>query len=407
MLWVKPGTQVNTTLIKTGEEYASTSLQPSNVPFQISYNGSTHSIQAKRLDRLHHAPTITANVAINDGQFHHVAYIKQGETLSLYIDGVEQGSTVDTAIDLKIDSNPLYIGKAGYSENYFGGRIDGVRVYRRAFSQEEIQELMLSDLVPLNLHFDDPPGTYQFQDMNGQPPASCPSSLVGCPTSGLPGRWNLSVEFDGVDDSLDAGVNPAVIGTSSFSLAAWVRTTAAKSQVIVNQRSAAVFNGQYILGLTTQGKVNWYTYGNSGAAGFSLQSVKIVNDGKWHHVMAVRDVSGSAFIYIDGLLDASLPNTDVTKIAPIVPTNVYIGADMRDHAQYFDGDIDELQVWRYAMSAAEVETLLGLDAAVSAPPGRDSRCDQLCGRYGGGLQRYLLRQRLPEGRRERTGGSGG
>ncbi len=360
VLWVKPGAQVDTTFIKTGEDALPFPLLTFNIPFQISYVGSTHSIQAKRQDRLLHTATISANVAINDGQFHHVAYVKQGGTLSLYIDGVEQGSTPDTAFGVTSDTYPLYIGRGGLYDRYFGGRIDGVRVYRRALSQVEIQQLQVSDLVPLNLHFEDPPGTYQFQDANGQPPASCPSSLADCPTSGVPGRWNLAAEFNGSFDYLDAGAAPSVIGTNPLSLAAWVRTTAATYQVIVNQRSVTVPYGEYMFGLRPQGKVYWSIYGDSATPGFNLISAKAVNDGKWHHVAAVRDVNGSAYIYIDGVLDASLLNTDVTKIVPLMENYVYIGADIQSHTQYFDGLIDELQIWRSPLSATQIGELMNL-----------------------------------------------
>ena len=253
---------------------------------------------------------------------------------------------------------------AAYPANPFKGQIDEVSIHPYTFSEAQIVALYRSQVDALYLPFNEPPGAYQFLDTLQRTAASCPNDLVACPVAGVTGRAGQAVEFDGLNDSLDAGVTPAVSGVEPLSLSAWVRTTAAKDQVIVNQRSAAVYNGEYMFGLTAQGKAYWFTYGNSGAAGFSLYSIKAVNDGKWHHVAAVRDENGSAYIYIDGSLDATIPNTDTSKIASLVATNVYVGADIRDHAQYFDGTIDELHLVRRALPATEVLEFGSPDATV-------------------------------------------
>ncbi|MFN2184456.1 MAG: LamG-like jellyroll fold domain-containing protein [Anaerolineae bacterium] len=286
----------------------------------------------------------------------------------LYVNGVRRGQQVLSSYPI-----PYYDSPSGFmlgnpwaltlvNQNYvvkpFTGQIDEVLIYPYVLTEAQVDEVYRNQSDALHLPFDEPPGTYQFQDALRRATGTCPADLVTCPTAGVPGRSGQAAFFDGVDNSLDAGTAPAVTGTGPLSVAAWVRTSAAKSQVIVNQRSAAVFNGEYVFSLNSAGKVVWYTYGNNGAAQFSLASAQSVNDGEWHHVAGVRDESGSSYVYIDGALDTSLPNTDPTKIAPLVATNVYVGADMRDHTGYFDGLIDELHIVRRALSAAEVQTLV-------------------------------------------------
>jgi hypothetical protein len=287
----------------------------------------------------------------------------------LYVNGVRRGQQVLSAYPIPYYESPkgfmlgnpwaLTIINENYVAKPFTGQIDEVLIYPYVLTEAQVDEVYRNQSDALHLPFDEPPGTFQFQDALRRATASCPADLVTCPTAGLSGRAGQAAYFDGVNDSLDAGPGPAVNGTAPLSVAAWVRTTAAKAQVIVNQRSAAVYNGEYVFSLNSAGKVVWFTYGNSGAAQFSLVSARSVNDGKWHHVAAVRDESGSAYVYIDGTLDTSLPNTDPTKIAPLVVTNVYVGADIRDHAGYFAGSIDELHIVRRALSATEVQALVG------------------------------------------------
>ncbi|MGD8855030.1 MAG: LamG domain-containing protein, partial [Chloroflexota bacterium] len=284
---------------------------------------------------------------------------------NLYVNGVPKGEQVlaDYALPLSFVDSGFNIGAAGYGveadPDYptigFVGQIDEVIVYPYVLSAAQVEELYHYQADALHLTFDEPPGTYQFQDALRRASGSCPADLASCPSAGVSGRTGQAAYFDGANDFLDAGTNPAISGTGPVSLAAWVRTSAAKNQVIVQQRSAAVFNGEYMLSLTSAGMVRWYIYGNGGAAEFSLISSKAVNDGKWHHVAAVRELDGSARIYIDGIQDAYLAPS---AIAPLVATNVYVGADTRDHAGYFEGYIDELHVVRRALTAGQVQELV-------------------------------------------------
>ncbi len=159
-----------------------------------------------------------------------------------------------------------------------------------------------------------------------------------------------SLHFDGHDDYAEA--DAALTGQGPFSVAAWVKTTAARDQVIIQQRSPSVFNGEYQLRLLPDGKVLWWTFGES-QLGFEFESNRMVNDGNWHHVAAVREFDGTGRIYIDGVLD----NSQSSPSRTLVSTHVYVGADMRDRQHYFEGSIDEVGVWATALEPEEVRAV--------------------------------------------------
>ena len=161
---------------------------------------------------------------------------------------------------------------------------------------------------------------------------------------------NRAVQFDGVDDYVEA--DAAITGTGPFAVATWVKTTETREQTIIQQRSPSVYNGEYQLLLSPDGRVVWWTFGDD-QDGFQITSSGRVNDGNWHHIAAIRENNGTGKIYIDGELDsfqASEPRT-------LVSTQVYIGADMRDMQQYFRGSIDEVAVFNRALSGVEITTI--------------------------------------------------
>ena len=85
--------------------------------------------------------TVTGNTAVDDGQWHHVAGVYNGSTMYLYLDGeVDNSKSLSGAITT--NAYNVYIGKSDEHPNsWWNGLIDDVRIYDRALSEEEIQEL--------------------------------------------------------------------------------------------------------------------------------------------------------------------------------------------------------------------------------------------------------------------------
>jgi hypothetical protein len=87
-------------------------------------------------------PQITSTTAVDDGKWHHVAFVKDGGTLRLYIDGNAEGSIADNATSGFGNTTPMRFGSRGNNANYFKGEIDEVRLWSIKKSQAEIQSEM-------------------------------------------------------------------------------------------------------------------------------------------------------------------------------------------------------------------------------------------------------------------------
>ncbi|NCQ90653.1 MAG: hypothetical protein GPI94_08605 [Microcystis aeruginosa LG13-03] len=119
-------------------------------PYVIRYMRDSQTIHAARYDGSNN-PSITTTTKLNSEQFYHIAFVKEGSKLRLYLDGREENSTDDTTQSQTQNDSPLYLARRGGSNeayaNYFAGTIAHLRIYNKALSPEEIKRDMNDDLT--------------------------------------------------------------------------------------------------------------------------------------------------------------------------------------------------------------------------------------------------------------------
>ena len=100
------------------------------------------------------------------------------------------------------------------------------------------------------------------------------------------GRDLGGLAFDG-NDRITCGNSSSLGGSTPFTVTAWVKVNAGNNTegIIVQQRAANGFNGQYQLKVLSTGRLGFYVYGNS-AEQFNFAATTAINDGQWHHVAA-------------------------------------------------------------------------------------------------------------------------
>lgn len=102
----------------------------------------------------------------------------------------------------------------------------------------------------------------------------------------------------------------------------------------------------------TTGKASFWDGSN-----FSNSTASALNDGSWHHVAAVAD-NTQLMIYVDGALDS----THTISSIPSYSGPGAIGAD-GECEQEFTGTIDEVAVWRSALTAEDIQSIYGMALA--------------------------------------------
>ena len=159
------------------------------------------------------------------------------------------------------------------------------------------------------------------------------------------------------------------LATDSFSIDAWVRT--------VNNGIAAIVDKRDVSGFPTV--VGYELLLNNGRLHLQLNGLNyinssspMINDGEWQHVTAVVDRSiPQVRLYVNATLVHSAPVVPNVSVAN--NRDLRIGQDRFLNAS-FNGQIDEVEIFNRALTAAEIKSLwvagcAGKCKCVAPPPG--------------------------------------
>ncbi len=194
-----------------------------------------------------------------------------------------------------------------------------------------------------------------FADSVGGHTASC-GGVSMCPDF-TTGRIGNALIFDGATNGLnvasDASFNWAV--ADSFSIEFWMKSsggTCLGNQVVVGRDD-------------TSTQLHWWVgcWDNTGVAAFRLNDKSgkgtlvfgstDLADGRWHHVVAVRDgIAGENRLYVDGILEGSAKFTYTAGFDSSAPLN--IGWLNLDPFYHFAGTIDELAIYSRTLADKEI-----------------------------------------------------
>jgi hypothetical protein len=145
-----------------------------------------------------------------------------------------------------------------------------------------------------------------FVDSAGPNDASCSSSQCPAAAEGISAG---SLSFDGIDDRLVVPHHPTLAWGSwnSFSVEAWVNLdeSCTNNIVFMGKPKDPDNPASWWLGCTNGANTAAFYVRDSGGTSAVVQGQKPINDGKWHHIVGVRDQQeGSLKLYLDGRLEA-------------------------------------------------------------------------------------------------------
>ncbi len=164
--------------------------------------------------------------------------------------------------------------------------------------------------------------------------------------------FERSVFFNGTSNYIDME-DALDLNASEFTLSAWVNRKAnSLNKSILSKRDAAYTQGyDFKINATGKFEVSWKT--STGSLQQIVSNTTIPED-TWHH-LAVIYQSGTAYLYIDGVLDKQ-----ENKTAPNNTTeSFYIGAASKLTPQaFFHGNIDEVRVWNTALDIDQLRYIM-------------------------------------------------
>lgn len=190
--------------------------------------------------------------------------------------------------------------------------------------------------------FDEQTGTTAFNsagaingDLNG--------TSIFDPAGGILGGAVQLERISGTN--VDMGDN-FMFGSVNFSVQAWIKTSPGNAELLapVYKHQGGAYNG-YFLAVNdisdgvpnAENRAHFYV-----TNGKTPASSTIVNDGLWHQLVGVYDVSNNQTrLYVDGALDATGPrNTMVSNTKPFLI--------------HGEGWVDGVRIWDHALTLNEV-----------------------------------------------------
>ena len=313
---------------------------------------------------------LATNVNTRNGQWHHVAGIREGSTMRLYVDGQEVGSTNTPLGNYTLSSDYLYLGRDERTTVAFNGEQGATRIWTRALSSSE-----LAGIVALGL-----PGgnAVSRDDLLVEYDLHAPFN-ASKPGVGLPG-YQISV----------APPKFKQMPMTNFTCEAVFRTTAPNiaSTILMGNWSNNMYSAVN-LQLEDNNTVRLYMRNTAGTVASLAKVPANVNtrDGQWHRLAAVRGNNTMA-LYLDGQLVGSQAET--LGAYPLQGPFYFLGRDGRDPwFNRFVGDIAAARIWTRALSADE---LAGLAASNAVP------ADGLLAQYAPMLTNSLVTAGFPNRR---------
>jgi len=316
----------------------------------------------------------THNTIPSDGNWHHLAGVFNHGQITLYIDGLQQGTASENfdgmaASDDRISIGHMYSycddasdGYANHEEYAFAGAMDDLRLYTRALSEKEIEAIVaLEKWLIAHYEFDN-----DLSDSSGH--YNHGSSVSPLFTTDRFQQDDSAIQFNGNthQDVILVNEIQSLPVTDALTVTAWVKSE--RDGVIVQQGGFCPEKGRsFDFQITNGGRLKMSVFGNSESDPVVASSNNpIPPDGNWHHLVGVFD-RGQITLYIDGLQQGGssgnftemADSIDRISIGHIYPScGDATSDDYANHPEYaFAGAIDDLRFYNRALSEYDIEAI--------------------------------------------------
>lgn len=306
---------------------------------------------------------VTSSVTLVSNNWHFIVGVLDdvAKELRIYIGAVLRGTTDISGFTFQdqLAAGDFGIGiRSNDNSQDFDGTIDDARYYNFALSYSEIVALYRStdgisrfhDLI-LRPTFDDAGTAQDYSDFGYN------ASVQSGPTTGVTGQINDCFTFDGVNDYIqfnNAGFLTKLgnIGTGNFTIAVWFKTGSSDDYMNVfsfgsDEPAVSVRLGDRL------------TIYDAGTGAVDSSTSETLDDDAWHHAAWVRTGTGAnEFLFY---LDGDAYGTAQYAYDIPVPTETFVA--WNDVAgEYFDGELDDLRIYPYALTSSEITILAGMSA---------------------------------------------
>lgn len=338
----------------------------------------------------------TSNTWVAGKWYHIAATVSGGSTAYIYVNGVRDNYNSDTSVAGNAingtTNTPLNIGLARVAsgDQYFNGSIDDVRIYNYARTAAQVAwDYNMG--APTHIYkFNECQGTTIYdsaQTSDGKSTGRVGTLTIGgtgtytsagsCTSGsgsdlwygGRVGKFGSGLALDGTNDY--ATIPSPSLPTGEFTYTAWIYLDSLNNERTVVMASDGSGANEILLSVvsdqdgTNPSKVRFT------ADGLSRYSVNPLETGKWIHLAYTRSATHRT-LYINGVYDSD--TTSGMNALNFSTCQLFIGVDSdtsgcaTDLNEYFDGIIDDVRVYSYALNPIQIRTVMNEGSAVRFGP---------------------------------------
>ncbi len=360
--------------------------------------------------------------AIAENAWYHVEFTFNGGTsgaagdLKLYVNGLYQAQNALNASFLGLENLASDFTVGEYDTNdstsgntAFTGYIDEAKVFAYVRSADQIKTDYIkgSSASGSNVAIGiggtpmpTPNAYWKFDDMSGTTAQDAGSGDNDLTLSSA--SWTTSGRFGGALNGTGGAIRASRVddadlqfaAADNFSVSAWFKSDAATNPSAIEYLLAqgATSAAGYALYFSTDGQACFAIDDDTSWATPDTVSCTTsdVYDNTWHHILGVRSVSAdSTTLYIDGVQhDSDTDTTTATLDANGVTYIADIDTDDAGSGEEFAGDVDDVHLYRTALSADQVKIDYNARSSVNLASGTNERANVTDGDYSANLVGY-------------------
>jgi len=334
---------------------------------------------------------------VSDGTWHHVAVTFDRDGLARsYVDGKLQYATLNISSKsaVSFSGGTLRIGYDSYSAgSYFNGALDDIKIYDYLRTPAQIA-YDYNRGAPIGWwRMDECSGTTTYDASGNGNNGTVTIGATGGYTSvgtcssgtsteawnaGTDGRFNSALGLDGTNDYVSVSQNASINAPGSqATFAGWYSFSSLSGpQALIDKRNAANSQISYLLQLSPPGRTTGtlrLTAGTSisGSPYYEGNQINILSNtvlatDTWYHIAAIYDGANSK-IYINGVDDTGAIAGTYGSLPVLSDNDLRFGKHGTQSSNYVSGLIDDVRIYNYALSHAQIRQLMTGSSATFGP----------------------------------------
>jgi hypothetical protein len=297
----------------------------------VMYNTSSDTIYASLGSSSANNELETDFSGYSTGEWVHLAFVRNGNLFSLYINGV-LGDSETYSVTQVVTGSDFSIGRLGeYDADYLNGYISEFRISKgiarwTSNFTPPTEPYTTDEYTKLLLHFE---GDKSSSQHALEHVGTDLYSSVGP----FPGKG--STYFNGSSDYIVVPSDSSINFDGEFSIGFFINSSSSGDMLIIDKRGSSWQQGVCGInfGNVGTGRIS-FNYNDGSTKKISAASN--IADGEWHHVAVTRDSSDDIRIFIDGVLDGSGNSSQTFSLNDDIVIGAYL------YGAYFQGYLSDI-----------------------------------------------------------------